>query len=184
MASLAVHGATTSARDYLREGDLTPSQAKRLAAIESVTRPLRPSDYRKLLYARCDPMFLDILIHGEKEARRIGLNKKDLTHTIEGRLRAARLFVVHGYQSLTINITLNESPEEFGLMHASVSLMRLVDDIGVGMDGVVRIWGTGMFGGYTKAGTIIEAVSRSTDEFITKYLRANDGVCQMRWSVQ
>ena len=179
VAWLAGHAAPAAARDYLRDADLTPAQAKRLASIADVTRRLPPTDYRKLLYARCDPVFLVVRIGGETDAKRIGLRKEDLFHAVEGRLRAARLFVESGYQSVSVRVTLSEPS-----VHVSVGLYRLVDNIGAGMDGVVRIWGTSKFGGYSRAGPIVEAVSRGTNEFIAKYLRANDGACQMRWAMK
>ena len=136
----------------------------------------------KRLYNRCTPMSL-FVADMTQDAVSIGLSKSTVENAVESRLRAARVFSdEHSRDSLYVQLDVLKSGEQEVVFGVDVSLNRYMEDNGFGTPDFVEIWSTGTIGfaGSNNHPFIVGAVSKYLDEFLTKFLRANDRVCRMK----
>ena len=175
-AILAVAVTTTAvkAQDYLLASKLTAHQQQQLDAEISRLWKMPRGSWQRSLFAHCDPLFPVILGGPQSEFKP---HMPIITAAVESRLRAARLYVEKGYQSLQVTVSLGA-----GTINVSIAVRRYVKDAGGGIAGVVSVWQTGFFGGAPTETSILEAVSMGTDQFLAKYLRVNDVACRMKWA--
>lgn len=126
------------------------------------------------LFAQCTPVSLIVGIDLE-EAKSIGVTEKSIVNAVESRLRSARLFSSDEISQQSLVVSLSLVNQAF---HVSIELVRFVLDTGFGMPGTVVVWETERLGTHAgDSGFILGAISQSVDEFLTKYLRANENNC-------
>ncbi len=154
------------------------------SASEFGTRKAKASDVigildldseKRKLFARCTPVGLGVENLGKEEAKKIGLTKEAVVNAVESRLRAARLFETEilGSQYLYVNVNLVGNS-----FNVQTQLDRFLDDTGYGYSGVVTVWNVGLTGTHGAIGQyVLGVVSEHIDEFLTKYLSANEKAC-------
>ena len=129
------------------------------------------SGYDQQLFTRCAP--LRVAIGFNITNAELPLAEETLSEAAESRLRGARLLKTGADQFLSID--LNVVGSAFSLR---IGLNSWIEDMGFGRGGTVLMWGTGATG--THAGDaqyLLGLVSRHLDEFVVKYLRANEEPC-------
>ncbi|MYE00584.1 MAG: hypothetical protein F4Y03_04800 [Alphaproteobacteria bacterium] len=183
LAAVAVHGAgEVSAKDFLLLSDLTERQKQSLATEVKRIGNLDRYDWRRQFYARCDPVFPQVLLSPEKEFHLPGLTVEAIGAAVESRFRAARIFAKSSYQYVLVQVSLGDR-----IHLVSVRFIRHIDDLGGGLGGKgiggsATLWSATGFGANATADTILASVSRGIDQFLTRYLRANELPCKMKWA--
>lgn len=127
--------------------------------------------------AECDPIHV-VVEEPNQPARRVGLTKLTIQHSVESRLRAARLFQDEfTKQFFYVQIVVLRNAAGVNVFSIQVSLQRRIEDAGYGKPAFVGVWNNGTVGTSSEPQFIMGSLSIEIDEFITKYLRANDGYC-------
>ena len=138
------------------------------------------------LFAQCDPMDVKIRDQRHEALPKVDLTTGEITNLVEGRLQAAQLFVPAPKQIPErlqhLGITLHVVGGAFNLL---VHLERFVANLGSderrGLPGYPIVWfrsSTGQHGGDKHF--IMGKISQILDEFIAKYLEANEKSCHFR----
>ena len=127
---------------------------------------------RHALLAQCTKMKLFVFLSAKSEGD-LKLEKDAVVNAVESRLRAARLFEKGVSTQFLVVTVLGVGPA----FHVDVSLERWLPDTGFGNSGVVTVWKTGTVGTSNSGQFILGAVTENLDEFLAKYLRANEEAC-------
>ncbi len=129
----------------------------------------------KHLYTNCATMYLIVEELRKEPAIKTGLTESSIRNAAESRLRSARIFNSdYGDQYLYINVNLSSHSNAYSLR---VELKRFLDT-GFGFSGYIPVWKLGSVGTHGGDGQfVLGAISEFLDEFITKYLRMNEGEC-------
>lgn len=125
------------------------------------------------LYAAGAKMYLVVESLDAEYDREVGLATEAVNNAAESRLRAARLYDADAEQFLYVNVNLVG-----GAFSISIKLERRLDDLGYGQGGLATVWHKGSLGthggGHDGGQFILGSLSRHLDEFIAKYLAANE----------
>ena len=125
------------------------------------------------LYAAGAKMDLVVESLDTDYASEIGLTTEAIRNAAESRLRAARLFDADAKQFLYVNVGV--VGRAFSI---SINLERRLDDLGYGHGGLANVWNRGSLGthggGHSGGQFVLGSLSKHLDEFIAKYLAAND----------
>lgn len=144
-----------------------------VAVVQGTSGEELTGNEKKVLFTRCAPMALTVE-RLSKPASDIGLTRQTIVNAAESRLRSARLFSDESTQFLYVGVIVTKSA-----FSVTVELARHIADAGYGLPGGITVWSTlksGSHGG--NAQYILGLISTDLDEFLTKYLRANEGHCQ------
>ena len=129
------------------------------------------------IVSECAQMALSVDLNGEERADEIGLTREAISNAAEPRLRFAGLLA----PDLVLDILRVRADFVGPAFSTHVSLYRSVPDLGYGRGGFVTVWQTmflGIHGGSSQF--VLFNLSEQLDEFLAKYLRANEKECAAR----